>query len=690
MTIPSRGHPRSTSSVANQSDNASTSNSSSRAARSTSGTKPSSGVKDFMAQQRAKIKAQQEQDKLKASKRPQKVPMPFKGAPSYSWDDTLDRGEAFGHTPPSTSKIETLIKQAKSSGKLNISNRNLNEIPDAVWNMYHVDPNAITIDLSGGSDAWSDLEELNRFIAADNQLNNISERIGEEFLALRHVDLHNNRLTSLPNTFGNLKNITYVNLSINGFEAIPDQLYSLEKLKELNLAGNKIQSFGPNIAKWTSLDTLNVNDNLLTRLPQEMESLVSLRRLLANGNKLSDLPKGMLSKFGNILEDLELANNSLQKLIINGKLNLKRIDLHHNKLQVLSFGDDASLENLYELLLSRNRLNHLDNVEVTAVNLSIIDISSNVFEDIPSSILQLQNLKRLDFSNNQLKSIPAGLGAMPNLQVISWEGNPLRSAPRNMSGSMEVLKSLRDSLKAGGDSVLETNTKLRNIQLDDSAADASSIMASKKLTPTADPQNVKNKTLDLTKQQLQELSAEMVESVDFAVAHVRLDQNLLSEFPSSLSHFSSTLVTLSLHRNKLTKFELSFQLPALKELNLSNNQIQTFTSTQDNLAPLLSNLNLSCNRLKEVPARLTEYLPGLTNLSVNTNKITTIDPDSFPGIRVLDLGNNDIAQVPPLLGKVTSIKELNLDGNCFRVPRRATLIAGTESIMEFLRNRIVE
>lgn len=117
---------------------------------------------------------------------------------------------------------------------------------------------------------------------------------------------------------------------------------------------------------------------------------------------------------------------------------------------MLSFGADASLESLYELLLSRNRLKQLDDVDVAAANLSIIDISSNVFEDIPNSIFQLQNLKRLDFSSNQLKSLPAGLGAMPNLQVISWEGNPLRSPPRNMSGSMDVLKSLRDSLKTGG------------------------------------------------------------------------------------------------------------------------------------------------------------------------------------------------------------------------------------------------
>lgn len=54
---------------------------------------------------------------------------------------------------------------------------------------YHVDPNAITIDLSGGSDMWYDQEELTRLIAADNTIKEISERIGEVFSALRHVDV---------------------------------------------------------------------------------------------------------------------------------------------------------------------------------------------------------------------------------------------------------------------------------------------------------------------------------------------------------------------------------------------------------------------------------------------------------------------------------------------------------------------
>jgi Leucine-rich repeat (LRR) protein len=145
--------------------------------------------------------------------------------------------------------------------------------------------------------------------------------------------------------------------------------------------------------------------------------------------------------------------------------------------------------------------------------------------------------------------------------------------------------------------------------------------------------------------------------------HSISDLNALTGFPSSWAHLSQTLVTISLHRNKLTTFELSTQLPALKELNLSNNQIQNINITDSNLAPSLMTLNVNCNRLKDVPSNLTKLFPALTTLLANTNKISAIEPSSFEGIRVLDLGNNDIAQVPPMLGRVISIKDLNLGGN---------------------------
>lgn len=102
---------------------------------STSSPRSAPGVRDFIAQQRARLKEQQEQDNRRANAKPAKTLRSFAGSDDYSWDDSLSRNEVFGQSPPPTNKLETVIKQAKGSGKLNISNRNLKDIPDSVWNM---------------------------------------------------------------------------------------------------------------------------------------------------------------------------------------------------------------------------------------------------------------------------------------------------------------------------------------------------------------------------------------------------------------------------------------------------------------------------------------------------------------------------------------------------------------------------
>ena len=75
----------------------------------------------------------------------------------------------------------------------------------------------------------------------------------------------------------------------------------------------------------------------------------------------------------------------------------------------------------------------------------------------------------------------------------------------------------------------------------------------------------------------------------------------------------------------------------------------------------------------------------------NGNQISEIPVEnlgSLPMLAVLDLSNNDIQHVPPLLGRVTQIRTLQLEGNPFRVPRPQILVQGTQSIMQYLRNRI--
>ena len=95
----------------------------------------SEGIRAFMATQRAvatqrkkTVKKEEEQDK-KTSRPRSRV---MTGSNRYSYDDN----DPFGtDTNKSNLKLQTLIGQAKSSGKLNLSNRNLDRVPDEVWSM---------------------------------------------------------------------------------------------------------------------------------------------------------------------------------------------------------------------------------------------------------------------------------------------------------------------------------------------------------------------------------------------------------------------------------------------------------------------------------------------------------------------------------------------------------------------------
>lgn len=91
----------------------------------------SEGIRAFMASKRA---AAQQQRKTAPSSQPSTTPRNrvMTGADRYTFDDE----DAFGQpSSKSNLKIQTIIKQAKSSGKLNISNRELAEIPEEVWSM---------------------------------------------------------------------------------------------------------------------------------------------------------------------------------------------------------------------------------------------------------------------------------------------------------------------------------------------------------------------------------------------------------------------------------------------------------------------------------------------------------------------------------------------------------------------------
>mgnify|MGYP003916050199 CR=1 FL=1 len=104
----------------------------------------------------------------------------------------------------------------------------------------------------------------------------------------------------------------------------------------------------------------------------------------------------------------------------------------------------------------------------------------------------------------------------------------------------------------------------------------------------------------------------------------------------------------------------------------------------------LNSLNLNNNRLKVFPEL---PFPNLSVLLISNNMLENIDMltlNQMKCLHTLDLSNNNIQRVPPELGNLTTINNLQLNGNSFKIPRTQILMKGTVAIMEYLRSRIAE
>lgn len=97
----------------------------------TNSARPSEGVKAFMAQQRARVTATKQVTGQHEEITPQKSNKVMTGAQRYGGGSAVKESTA----AVSPRKIQIVIKQAKASGKLNISSRELTKIPEEVLNM---------------------------------------------------------------------------------------------------------------------------------------------------------------------------------------------------------------------------------------------------------------------------------------------------------------------------------------------------------------------------------------------------------------------------------------------------------------------------------------------------------------------------------------------------------------------------
>lgn len=143
--------------------------------------------------------------------------------------------------------------------------------------------------------------------------NTISEIDGAiaQLKKLEQLSFYSNQLASLPKEIYELASLKEIDLYYNQIERL-DQATQWTKLEVLYLAFNKLISVPDNLGELKNLQELYLHNNRLSSIPESIGDIKSLRVLRVNNNLLIEFPHALLKL--RKIENLDLSNNSFTTL----------------------------------------------------------------------------------------------------------------------------------------------------------------------------------------------------------------------------------------------------------------------------------------------------------------------------------------------------------------------------------------
>ncbi len=485
-----------------------------------------------------------------------------------------------------------ILKQARQSGSLNLSNKGLQAIPKKVYSINDPDANAnqkrgFSIDRVDDQENWWDQVDLTKLILASNQISRVSSKIGN-LKSLTVLDLHDNNIKYLPDEIGLLENLVKINLSHNGLTFLPMRFFDLANLRGLNASHNEINQFDQDLERLNMLETLDLAHNKLTEITTSLACLSKLKNFTMNNNVLETIPHEI--SFLRSVTLIELSNNQLVEIpddALQDMHSLERLYLHHNKLKAIP--NLRNCLNLKELHIGFNFVEEFtaENIE-NLPNVTTLDLRDNKIPLLPDEIINLQGLERLDVSNNDLSTLPFTLGTLPHLKSLQVDGNPMRSIRRDIiqRGTNGLLKYLKSRIDE------EEMTRLRDKgNISPVPSGGSSPIPDKYVMKSAQVMNLSGKEIAV-------LAKEAVENAAEAeVTGVDLSKNHFEKFPSQLEPI----------------------MPQLVQINMASNRLTVLPSSSMSLGAKLQYINFAGNRLTSLPIEI-GLLTNLREVCLNCNR----------------------------------------------------------------------
>lgn len=232
--------------------------------------------------------------------------------------------------------------------------------------------------------------------------------------------------------------IISLQLGDSGIKKIPSSIGSLSNLKYLNLWNNKLSNLPESFENLKKLAQLYLDWNFFSQIPNiSWNKLISLKKLSCTNNfKLKSLPESLLNlarenfALKYIKEGVDAPQAptlALIEFLTGQKLEKIKDNIHLNKLYACNYKIDEGgfITGLFLYGYHSFQINFIPRQLVNFHNLRELVLRDQNLKFIPSWIWELRKLKKLDLMNNKIKYIPSTIKSLKHLTYLDLEGNQI-------------------------------------------------------------------------------------------------------------------------------------------------------------------------------------------------------------------------------------------------------------------------
>ncbi|XP_038947244.1 leucine-rich repeat-containing G-protein coupled receptor 6 isoform X1 [Rattus norvegicus] len=369
-----------------------------------------------------------------------------------------------------------------------------------------------------------------------------------------------------------------------GLSEVPADLDPLTAYLDLSM--NNLTELQPGLFHHLRfLEELRLSGNHLSHIPrQAFSGLHSLKILMLQSNQLRGIPAEALWELPS-LQSLRLDANLISLVperSFEGLSSLRHLWLDDNALTEIPVRALNNLPALQAMTLALNRIRHIpDYAFQNLTSLVVLHLHNNRIQHVGTHSFEgLHNLETLDLNYNELQEFPVAIRTLGRLQELGFHNNNIKAIPEKAFMGNPLLQTIHfydNPIQFVGRSAFQYLSKLHTLSL--------------------------NGATDI------------------------------QEFPDLKGTTSLEILTLTRAGIRLLPAGMCQQLPRLRILELSHNQIEELPSLHR--CQKLEEIGLQHNRIWEIGADTFSQLSSLQALDLSWNAIRAIHPEAFSTLRSL-------------------------------------------------------